>query len=153
MNFVKNDRDKIDTAGFTLRRKNLAARKLELAGEVMYTRARTRNAAVGGSYVNNPLALAAPAPPLPSGTPAVFYISAADYPLVRNDQISVVPSATYAISKSASLQGFYWFQRLMSSDWRYQGLQYGTKTNFVPTSEKAPSYEVHVAGLSLTWVF
>ena len=61
----------------------------------MYTRARTRSAAVGGSYVNNPLALAAPAPPLPPGTPAVFYISAADYPLTRNDPISVVPSATY----------------------------------------------------------
>jgi hypothetical protein len=153
LNFVKNDRDKIDTAGFTLRRKNLAAGKLELASEVMYTRARTRNAAVGGSYVNNPLALAAPAPPLPSGTPATFYISAADYPLVRNDQISVVPSATYAISKSARLQGFYWYQRLMSSDWRYEGLQYGTKTNFLPTIEVAPSYDVHVAGLSLTWTF
>jgi MtrB/PioB family decaheme-associated outer membrane protein len=153
LNFVKNDRDKIDTAGFTLRRKNLAAGKLELASEVMYTRARTRNAAVGGSYVNNPLALAAPAPPLPSGTPATFYISAADYPLVRNDQISVVPSATYAISKSARLQGFYWYQRLMSSDWRYEGLQYGTKTNFLPTLEVAPSYDVHVAGLSLTWTF
>ena len=153
LNWVKNDRDKIDTVGFTLRRKNLAARKLELAGEVMYTRAGTRNAAVGGSYVNNPLALAAPAPPLPSGTPATFYIPAADYPLIRNDQISVVPSATYTISKAASLQGFYWYQRLMSSDWRYQGLQYGTKTNFLPTSEEAPSYEVHVAGLSFTWVF
>ena len=153
LNWVKNDRDKIDTAGFTIRRKNLAARKLELASEVMYTRARTRNAAVGGSYVNNPLALAAPAPPLPNGTPAVFFIPASDYPLARNDQISVVPSATYAISKSANLQGFYWYQRLMSSDWRYEGLQYGTKTSFLPTSEEAPSYEVHVAGLSLTWVF
>jgi MtrB/PioB family decaheme-associated outer membrane protein len=153
LNWVHNDRDKIDTAGFTLRRKNLAAKKLELASEVMYTRARTRNAAVGGSYLNNPLALAAPAPPLPSGTPAVFYIPAADYPLVRNDQISVVPSATYTISKSANLQGFYWYQRLMSSDWRYQALQYGTKTNYLPTSEETPSYEVHVAGLSLTWVF
>jgi MtrB/PioB family decaheme-associated outer membrane protein len=153
MNWVKNDRDKIDTSGLTLRRKNLAAKKLEVATEVMYTRARTRNAAVGGSYVNNPLALAAPAPPLPSGTPAVLYISAADYPLNRNDEISVRPSATYTLSKSASLQGFYWFQRLMSSDWRYQGLQYGTKTNFLPTSEEAPSYAVHVAGLSLNWTF
>jgi hypothetical protein len=153
LNWVHNDRDKIDTAGLTLRRKNLAAKKLELASEFVYTRARTRNAAVGGSYVNNPLALAAPAPPLPSGTPATFFISAADYPLIRNDEISVRPSATYTISKSASLQGFYWYQRLMSSDWRYQGLQYGTKTNYLPTSETAPSYEVHVAGLSFNWVF
>jgi len=153
LDWVHNDRDKIDTAGFTLRRKNLAANKLELAGEVMYTRAHTRNAAVGGSYVNNPLALAAPAPALPSGTLAVFYIPAVDFPLIRNDEISIRPSANYAISKSANLQGFYWYQRLMSSDWRYQGLQYGTKPNFLPTSEKAPSYEVNVAGLSLSWTF
>jgi hypothetical protein len=119
----------------------------------MYTRAHTRNAAVGGSYVNNPLALAAPAPALPSGTLAVFYIPAVDFPLIRNDEISIRPSANYAISKSANLQGFYWYQRLMSSDWRYQGLQYGTKPNFLPTSEKAPSYEVNVAGLSLSWTF
>jgi putative AlgH/UPF0301 family transcriptional regulator len=43
---------------------------------------------------------------LRSGTPAVFFISAANYPLVRNDEISIRPSATYTISKAASLQGF-----------------------------------------------
>ncbi len=153
LNFTHNDRDKIDTAGFTLRKKNLAANKLELAGEVMYTRARTLNAVTGGSYVNNPLALAAPAPVLPTGTSAVFYISAANWPITRNDQISIRPNFTYAISKSATLQGFYWYQRLMSSDWRYQALQYGAKPNFLPTSERSPSYKVNVAGLSLTWVF
>ena len=72
---------------------------------------------------------------------------------MRNDEISVKPSATYAISKSASLQGFYWFQKLMASDWAYLGLQNGTGTNYMPTTEKAPSYAVHVAGLSLTWTF
>jgi hypothetical protein len=154
LNWTHNDRDKIDTAGLTLRRKNLAGRKLELAGELVYTRGRTENAVVGGSYVNNPLALAAPAaPPLPSGTQAIFFIPAQNYPLVRNDELSVKPSATYVITKSASLQGFYWYQRLMSSDWRYQALQYGAKLNFTPTSEVAPSYEVQVAGLSFNWVF
>ena len=153
LRFFKNQRDKIDTVGFTLRRENLAAKKLELAGEVMYTRARTGTGVGGGSYVNNPLALAAPAPPLPAGTPAVFYIPASDYPLIRNDEVSVRPDATYNISKSASLQGFYWYQKLMASDWAYLGLQYGTGTNYLPTSEKAPSYEVQVAGLSFNWVF
>jgi MtrB/PioB family decaheme-associated outer membrane protein len=153
LNFVKNDRDKVDTVGFTLRKENLAGKKLQLANEVMYMRARTSTGVAGGSYVNNPLALAAPAPALPSGTPAVFFIPAADYPLIRNDEISVVPNATYAISKSASLQGFYWFQKLMASDWIYQGLQYGTGTNYLPTNEKAPSYEMHVAGLSFNWAF
>jgi MtrB/PioB family decaheme-associated outer membrane protein len=153
LNWVKNDRDKIDTAGLTLRRKNLAGRKLELAGEVVYTRGRTENAAVGGSYVNNPLALAAPAPPLPAGTQAIFFIPAQNYPVVRSDELSVKPSATYVISRSASLQGFYWFQRLTPADWRYQALQYGGKLNFTPTNETVPNYQVHVGGVSLNWVF
>ncbi len=153
LDWTHNDRDKIDTAGLTLRRKNLAGNKLELAGELVYTRGRTENAVVGGSYVNNPLALAAPAPPLSSGTQAIFFIPAQNYPVIRNDEISVKPSATYVITRSASLQGFYWFQRLTPTDWRYQALQYGGKLNFVPTNETVPSYEVHVAGLSLNWVF
>jgi len=60
LNFVKNDRDKVDTVGFTLRKENLAGKKLQLANEVMYMRARTSTGVAGGSYVNNPLALAAP---------------------------------------------------------------------------------------------
>jgi MtrB/PioB family decaheme-associated outer membrane protein len=153
LNWSKNDRTKIDTLGFTIRRQNLASKKLELAVEVMYTRARTSNAVGGGSYVNNPLALPPPAPPLPAGTPAVFFIPASNYPLVSNDQLSVVPSATYAINKSFSLQGFYWYQRLMASDWAYQGLQYGTGTSYLPTNERVPSYSVNVAALSLTYTF
>ena len=153
LRWTKNTNDKIDTAGVTLRRENLAGKKLELASEVMYTRARTSTTVSGGSYVNNPLALASPAPPLVSGTPAVFFIPAAAYPLVRNDELSVLPSATYTIGKRASLQGFYWFQRLMASDWAYQGLQFGTGANYLPTTEKAPSYAVHVGGLSLTYTF
>jgi MtrB/PioB family decaheme-associated outer membrane protein len=155
LNWFKNNRDKIDTLGFTIRRQNLkvASRKLELADELIFTRARTSTGVGGGSYVNNPLALAAPAPPLAAGTPAVFFIPASDYPLLRNDQFSVRPSATYAITKTASLQGFYWFQRLMATDWAYLGMQYGTGTNYMPTNERAPSYNVHVAGVSLTYTF
>lgn len=148
----KNNRDKIDSAGLTISRKNLLGGKLELADEVLYTRARTTTAVSGGSYVNNPLALAG-APVLSSSTPAIFYISASDYPVVRNDEISVRPSAKYNISKSATLQGFYWFQRLMATDWTYLGQQYGTGTNYLPTNEKVPSYAVHVAGMSLTYSF
>jgi MtrB/PioB family decaheme-associated outer membrane protein len=153
LNWTHNDRDKIDTAGLTLRRRNLAGNKLELAGEFVYTRGRTENGVVGGSYVNNPLALAKPAPALPSGTEAVFFIPAMNYPVIRNDEVMVKPSATYVISRSATLQGFYWFQRLTPTDWRYQALHYGNKLNFTPTNETVPNYQVHVGGLALNWVF
>ncbi len=153
LNWSKNSRDKIDTLGFTISRKNLISSKLELATEVMYTRARTDTAAGGGSYLANPYALAAPAPPLPAGTPAFFFIGASDYPTVRNDEILVRPSVSYAVSKQASFQAFYLFQRLTGADWAYAGLQFGTGTNYLPTTEQYPTYGIHAAGFSLTYTF
>jgi len=153
LNWSDNNRDKIDTVGFAIRRKNLISGKLELAGEVMFTRARTDTAVTGGSYVNNPLALAAPAPALPAGTPAVFYIPASNYPTQRNDEVTVRPSATYALSKSASLRAFYMFQRLMATDWAYAGMQFGTGTNYLPTNEQPPTYGIHAAGFSVMYTF
>jgi MtrB/PioB family decaheme-associated outer membrane protein len=153
LNWSKNNRDKDDTLGFSLSRKNLLAGNLELAALVMYTRARTDTASLGGSYVNNPLALAAPAPPLPIGTPAVFFIPAANYPIVRDDEITVSPTAQYVIKKRATLKAFYLFQKMMSTDWAYLGMQYGTGTNFLPSNEKAPNYAISAGGVSLIFAF
>ncbi len=155
LKWSKDNRDSIDTIGFTIRRKNLVRGKLELADEIMFTRARTTTAVSGGSYVNNPLALSAAggAPPLPAGTAAVFLIAASDYPMVRNDEIMVRPSFTYALSNALSFRGSYMFQRLMPTDWAYLGLQLGTGTNYLPTAEKTPSYAVHFAALSLVYTF
>lgn len=152
LNWSKDSRDKIDTVGFSIRRKNLAANKLELATEVMFMRARTNTAVGGGSYVNNPYALAG-APVLPAGTPAVYLIAASDYPVLRNDELMVRPTVTYAFSKAASFRFTYMFQRLMPTDWAYMGLQYGTGSNYVPTNEQLPSYGVHYAGVSVIYTF
>ena len=153
LNWGKNERNKVDTIGFSVSRNNLLAKNLELASDVFYTRARTDTAASGGSYVNNPLALAAPAPPLASGTPAVHYISAGNYPTVRNDEITVSPTAKYTITKAATLKAYYLYQKLMSSSWAYLGMQYGTGVATLPSNEKAPNYAISAGGLSLEWVF
>jgi hypothetical protein len=153
LNWSKDNRDKIDTVGFSIRRTNLASGKLQLAAEALYTRARTDTAVSGGSYVNNPFAQAAPAPPLPAGTPAVFFIPASNFPTVRNDEVMVRPTATYELNKAVSFQGFYIFQRLMATDYAYDGMQFGTGTNYLPTLEKAPSYKVHAGGISVIYKF
>jgi MtrB/PioB family decaheme-associated outer membrane protein len=153
LNWPKSDRDKNDTLGFSISRKNLLSGNLQLATQVLYTRARTDTAVSGGSYVNNPLALASPAPVLPSGTVAVFFIPAANYPTVRDDEITVSPTAQYVIKKRSTLRAFYLFQRMMSTDWTYLGMQYGTGTSFLPSNEKAPNYVVSAGGLSLVFTF
>jgi MtrB/PioB family decaheme-associated outer membrane protein len=153
LNWQKNDRDKNDTAGFSIDKKKLLSKKLEFGTQVLYTRARTDTAVGGGSYVNNPLALAAPAPPLPSSTAAVYFIPAQNYPVVRDDEVTVWPTAQYEIEKRFTLRAFYLFQKFMSSDWAYQGMQYGTGTNYLPTVERAPNYAISAGGMSLDVVF
>jgi hypothetical protein len=119
----------------------------------MYTRARTDTKVNGGSYVNNPLALAAPAAPLPGGAAAVYFIAAQDYPVVRDDEITVWPTVQYEIEKRFTMRAFYLFQKMMSSDWGYQGTQFGTGTNYLPTLERAPNYAISAGGVSLVFAF
>jgi MtrB/PioB family decaheme-associated outer membrane protein len=153
LTYAKTDRNKYDTLGFTISKNGLLSGNLQLAAQVLWNRGRTFTAVPGGSYVNSPLALAAPAPPLAAGTPAVFYIAAQNYPTVIDDQITVTPTAQYVIKKRATLKAFYLFQRMMSSDWAYLGMQYGTGTNYLPSNEKAPNYAVSAGGLSLVYAF
>lgn len=153
LSYSKNDRDKIDTAGMTLSRKALFSPNFEVAAQFLYTRGRTDTTTNGGSYVNNPLALAAPAPALPAGTAATNYIAAQAYPTVRDDEITITPTAQYVFKKAVTLKAFYLFQKLMSSDWIYLGMQYGTGTNYLPTNESAPKYNISAGGLSLVYVF
>ncbi len=153
LNWSKDNRDRVDTIGFALSRKNLAAGKLELATNVIYTRARTTTGVFGGSYVNNPYALAAPAPALPAGTAATYLIAASAYPMLINDQLTVQPTATYSLNKATSIRLFYTFQRLLPTDWAYYGMQYGSGSNYQPTTELAPLYGVHAGGFSVTYTF
>ena len=55
--------------------------------------------------------------------------------------------------KKLTLKAFYFFQRLMSTDWIYLGMQYGAGTNYLHTNEKAPNYAISAGGLSLACVF
>ncbi len=153
LSYAKTDRNRYDTLGLSMSKNGLLSGNLQLAAQVLYNRGRTYTAVVGGSYVNNPLALAAPAPALSAGTSAVLYIAAQNYPTVRDDEITVSPTASYAINKKATLKAFYLFQRMMSSDWAYLGMQYGTGSNYLPSNEKMPNYAISAAGLSMVYAF
>jgi MtrB/PioB family decaheme-associated outer membrane protein len=149
LNWSKVTRDKVNTIGLAFRQKNLMAGKLDLNGSLTYSQARTDIDVNGGSYVNNPLALAAPAAPaLAAGVPAVFYISAAPLPTVHNDTVTFRLSGNYALDKASSVRVLYSYQHLKSTDYMYDGYQYGTGTNYLPTNQTAPSYTVNLIAVS-----
>jgi MtrB/PioB family decaheme-associated outer membrane protein len=147
LNWGTDMRDKVDTAGMGVRYKGAMAGRLDLGGDLVYSRARTNNGMTGGTYANNPAAVAG----RPAVVPAAIFIPAADLPTVTTNTIEVKLTGQYAIDNASGVRLLYWFQRLQSNDYAYAGMQYGTITSVIPTNEQAPNYRVHVVGVSYVY--
>jgi MtrB/PioB family decaheme-associated outer membrane protein len=149
LNWSTDMRDKVDTLGITLKQKNLMAGKLDLVGDLVYTRARTNIGVSGGSYVNNPYALAG----APAVATAVFFIPTTALPEISTKTIELRLSGKYALDKSAAVRVSYIYQHTKAVDYAYDGMQYGTGTNYLPTSEQAPDYTAQAIGVSYIYSF
>jgi hypothetical protein len=62
-------------------------------------------------------------------------------------------SGQYAIDKQSSVGLIYIYQRMRTTDWSYAGMQFGTGTNYLPTNEQAPNFNVSVVGVSYAYRF
>jgi len=147
LNWFTDMRERADTFGLTLARNNLVGGKLRLAGDLVGTVAHTNISVRGGSYANNPFALAN-APPLPPGVPAVFFIPATDLPPVSTRMLEIRLRAQYSLSRASQLNFLATFARLKSSDFAYDGMQFGTGTEQLPTLEHSYDYSTAVFGIS-----
>jgi hypothetical protein len=141
--------DKVDTLGLTVRKTGLMGGRLRVFGDVAYTQQKTDIGVSGGSYANNPFALTG----APAGTIAAFYIPAAALPTVDVKIVSVQLRGQYQIDKTSSIGAMYLYGHLSGSDYQYLGMQFGTGTNYMPTNEQFPSYNVHVVGVAYSYRF
>jgi len=142
-------RDKVDTLGLTMKHKGLMNDKLELTGDLAYTRARTDIGVTGGSYVANPAAVAGAA----AGTPAQLYIAAQPQPTVSSNTLTLRLAGKYQLSAVSSLRMAYSYARLWSADYAYAGMQYGTLAVVMPTSEQAFNYAVNTVSVAYQYSF
>jgi MtrB/PioB family decaheme-associated outer membrane protein len=142
-------RDKVDTLGLSLRKTGLMGGRLRLWGDLTYTRQATDIGVMGGSYANNPLAVTG----APAGTVAAFYIPAQALPTVEYKIVSVQVRGQYQLDAASSIGAMYMYGHLTSTDWAYAGMQYGTGTNYLPTNEVSPNYNVHVIGFAYSYRF
>ncbi len=147
LNWSTDMKDKVNTIGAGFDWKNLASGKLEVMGNVLYSDARTDIGVTGGSYVNNPYAVAGK-PPV---DPAAVYIPAANLPTVSQKSIELQIAGQYALDKQSAIRAFYWWQKLRVTDYAYDGMQYGTVTSVMPTNEQVPNYSVSVVGLAYVY--
>ena len=144
--------DRADTVGLSLIKKQFLWHRLDLTADATYSRANTDIDVRGGSYANNPYALAG-APVLAAGVPAVLYIPAANLPPVTTRSIDLRLSGRVSVGKAGEVRVFYEVQRLKATDYAYEGMQFGTGTEQLPTLQQAPDYTVHVVGVAFGYRF
>ena len=144
LDWATDMRNRIDLFGASMDRKSLFTSKLDLGAQLIVTRARSDNDVSGGNYANNPLAITG-APP---GTIAAYYIAATALPTVVTDSLELRVNARYALSSASTLRFQYIYGDLSSSDYAYQGMQFGGLAGVLPSIETAPHYIVHVVAVS-----
>jgi len=125
--------------------------RLDVRGDFLLSYARTNVDVSGGNYVNNPYALAAPAPAV---VPAIFFIPATALPTVRSDLLAFTLRAQYALDRQSALGFMYWYQHLHVADYAYDAMQVpGTINTVMPTNQQPPSYSVQVVSASYLYRF
>jgi len=149
LNWSADLHDRIDTLGIAFQRKGLMAGKLQLSGDLSLTRARSDSGFSGGSYVNNPLAVAG----APAGTIAAYYIPTSSLPTVTTKSIDLRLAADYQIDQQSSTRFGLYYSRLRSVDWAYDGMQYGGLTPVLPSSEHSSNYSVYAFAVSYVYRF
>jgi MtrB/PioB family decaheme-associated outer membrane protein len=149
LDWTADNRDRVSTFGLALTRKNLAGGKLDVNGGLTVSDARTSNTNTGGNYANNPLAVAG----APVGTVAAYYIAATPFPDVTTRTTELRLGVKWRLDDARALRVGYLYQTMRSSDWAYDGLQFGGLAGVLPTLEQAPRYTVQTVGLSFIYSF
>jgi MtrB/PioB family decaheme-associated outer membrane protein len=145
--WTADSRNVSDTIGFEVSKKKLMSGKLDISGNIMFTRSKSDIGVQGGTYVNNPRAATA-------GEPGVFFIPAENLPRLTNDVFEIGVKGEYRVSKASSVRLLYSYQHLKSTpDYALQGMQYGSMTAILPTLETTPKYTVHALGVSYVYRF
>ncbi|HYM35156.1 MAG TPA: MtrB/PioB family outer membrane beta-barrel protein, partial [Steroidobacteraceae bacterium] len=149
LNWSNDMRDKTETVGATFRKDNFLSGKLAITNDWIYSRARTDYDVTGGNYANNPRAVVG----APAGTIAAFYIPATPLPTVSADTFQVRVSGKYTINRQSAVWAGYSYNHLKSSDYAYEGMQFGGLTGVLPTNEQPFVYSIHTVGVAYVYTF
>jgi hypothetical protein len=141
--------DRVHTLGLGLRYKGLLAGKLDLAGELAYSRAQTPISVTGGTYYNTGV------PNSPTGN---VFIAAQSFPDITSEMTDLRLVGIYALDKSSSIRMLYQYRHLNSADWAYDAYTNSTLgvlavQNYVGPGITSPNYSVHVVGVTYIYRF
>lgn len=138
-NQLKNDSNAI---GISTRHAGLMAGKLEVLGDLSYSLDKSKYS------TQVPYTSGATLCSLPT------ILTCGDTPDIKSELITLRITGKYQVDKSGKVAVGYIFQQLNSSDYFYNGEQYGATPNRVmPTNQQAPNYSVNVVTVSYIYTF
>ncbi len=137
------------TFGLSLKQGGLMSGKLALNSDLTYSLGQTYYNTSQGSY-----SYVGTGTNANGASSAAYNGSFGQPPAIRNDLLGIRIGGTYKIDKSSKVGLQYLYQRLLSTDPYYNGLQYGTTpTSVMPTNQNSGSYNVNVITLGYTYSF
>jgi MtrB/PioB family decaheme-associated outer membrane protein len=146
LNWSANMLDRVHTVGAGLSKKT---ERLDLIGNLTFSRAHWFNSVTGGSWANNILNGPGAAPT----TIAAFFIPATPMPTVTTETAELRVTAKYPVHAGQFLRAAYQYLHMKSSDPAYEGMQVGTLSGVLGTSEQAFNYGVNVFALAYVLTF
>lgn len=139
---LKNDDT---TIGIGAKQNGLMHSKLELAGDLTYSLGKSAY----GTQLNY-------ATTTTGGytCASAFILSCGDLPVIQNKTLQLKVTGNYKLDQSSRVALGYVIQKLTSSDYFYNGLQYGyTANTMMPTNQQSGSYTVFVVSASYIYNF
>jgi hypothetical protein len=137
--------DVANTVGLGFRKK---AGALDLTSNLTVSRAHWDNSVAGGNWANNPLNGL-------GGTPttiAAYFIQATAWPTVTTDTAELRISGKYTV-RAQSVRVSYAYLHMKSADPSYEGMQLGSLSGVLPSTEQPFSYGVNVFVVSYVLSF
>ncbi len=143
--WTNNMTDNSTTIGLNGKQKELAGGKFGLSEDLTYSIDKSNYSTSVPYYVPT-----ATAPTCDSATS----LTCGSTPDIKSDMLRLKLVGTYQVSKASKVNVGYTYQRLISTDYYYNALQYGyTATSVMPSNQQAPSYTVNVVSVSYVYNF
>jgi MtrB/PioB family decaheme-associated outer membrane protein len=141
-------KDNDTTFGLSVKQGGLLGGRLEMAGDLTYSLARTAYA-TQLNYATTTLAaggsLTCAAAPI---------LSCGDLPAIRNSMRQFKLTGTYQVDKTSQVAVAYVYRRLSSDDYFYNGYQSGfTPNTLMPTNQQSGSYSASLVAATYTYSF
>jgi hypothetical protein len=135
-------KDKDLTIGINIKQSDLLSGKLEVKGDLTYTRGQVN---YDTEYVTAGAGQYCSAPSLKQ---------CGALPSIINNQLTLKLTGDYKLDKQEKITTAYQFQRLKTSDYYYNGYQTGNTPNSVlPDNQQSGAYNLYVIAATYTYSF